>query len=156
MLCQNCGKHTATYHFTQNINGETTETHLCAHCAAQKAPDTGVSDLFDSLFFGTSLPRRAAVCESCGMTLSELSRTGKAGCAACYKTFAAELRPTLRRLYGTAVHTGKAPADASEDLRRKRRLSEAKRELSAAIDAQEFERAAALRDEIRSLSADEL
>lgn len=156
MLCQNCGKHTATYHFTQNINGETTEAHLCAHCAAQKAPSTGVSDLFDSLLFGTKAPRRTAVCEACGMTLSELSRSGKSGCAACYSAFAAELRPTLRRLYGTAVHTGKAPADASEDLRRKRRLSEAKRELAAAIDAQEFERAAALRDEIRSLSADEL
>ena len=153
MLCENCGKNTATYHFTQNINGHETAHHLCAQCAA-KAGSSDLSDLFGSFFFGAPSLRRAAVCESCGMTYAELSRSGKVGCAACYTAFAGELRPTLQRLYGNARHTGKVPADASQDLRRRRRLSEAKRELSEAIAAQEFERAAALRDKIRALDAE--
>ena len=36
MLCQNCGKNQATTHVKKTINGETTELHLCAACAAKQ------------------------------------------------------------------------------------------------------------------------
>ena len=36
MLCQNCGKNQATTHVKKTINGETSELHLCAACAAKQ------------------------------------------------------------------------------------------------------------------------
>lgn len=153
MLCQKCGKRYATHHLTKTVNGITAESHLCSVCAAAESGD-GLADLFGSLFFGMPAQSRTGTCPLCGMTAAELARTGKPGCAKCYETFSAQLRPVLSRLYGTATHTGKVPAGASEAVRRSRRLAQAKKELEAAIAGEEFERAAALRDEIRSLSAE--
>lgn len=33
MLCQNCHKESATFHYRETINGETQAWHLCASCA---------------------------------------------------------------------------------------------------------------------------
>ena len=33
MKCQNCGRNEATYYYKSSINGRVTETHLCADCA---------------------------------------------------------------------------------------------------------------------------
>ena len=158
MLCENCGKRPASYHFTSNINGKVTEKHLCMQCAAAEkygAAENAFNDLLGGFFFGGRPASGRGVCPECGMTVGELSRTGKVGCAACYRAFADELAPMLRRLYGGAHHTGKIPATAAEDVRRKARLADAKKELSAAIEAQEFEQAARLRDEIRALEAEQ-
>ena len=36
MLCQACGKKTATTHVKTIVNGKLTEYHLCPDCAKQK------------------------------------------------------------------------------------------------------------------------
>lgn len=158
MLCEKCGKAAATCHYTTNVNGKVTEKHLCAQCAKAEQFSTAqdaFADLLGNFFYGSSLPRVRSVCPLCGTSFGEIARSGKVGCAECYKTFASELAPTLRRLYGDARHTGKIPSTAAADVRRKHRLADAKAELAAAIDAQEFEKAAALRDEIRELESRE-
>ncbi len=158
MLCEKCGKRTANYHYTSNINGKVTEKHLCAQCAAAEKGAQAVgsfADLLGNFFFGNALaqPERVTVCPDCGMTLAEVSRTGLMGCPGCYKAFSASLAPMLRRMHGDASHIGRIPANAAEEVRVRRRLAEAKEELSAAVAAEEYEKAAALRDEIRALQA---
>ena len=35
MKCQNCGKNEATFYYKSNINGRVMESHLCPQCARQ-------------------------------------------------------------------------------------------------------------------------
>jgi len=159
MLCQNCNRNDATTHLKRIINGEAAEIHLCPSCARS----LGVSDGFPvflpafgmlgNLFSGSS--RRAASsairCETCGFTFDDIVRTGKPGCPGCYRTFGDKLAPTIRKIHGRATYTGKVPGGAGEETRRQHRLDVLRDELNKAIDEQNFELAAQLRDEIRSI-----
>lgn len=90
-------------------------------------------------------------CDMCGITLNELAREGKAGCPKCYETFSSELSDSLRRIHGNVAHTGRAPKLLKDRLNKNKRLRTLKNELQSAIESQEFEKAASIRDEIRSL-----
>ena len=69
--------------------------------------------------------------------------------------FGEKLKPSLQKIHGrAAVHMGKVPNGVSEETRREHRLSQLKEQLNAAIDEQNFEKAAQLRDELRRLSAE--
>ncbi|MDR1691788.1 MAG: UvrB/UvrC motif-containing protein [Oscillospiraceae bacterium] len=91
-------------------------------------------------------------CPACGITLGEISQTGRAGCPECYRHFSERLTPYIRRVHGPAAHTGRIPRSAGTQIAVKRRLSELREELDTAIGLQEFERCAALRDEIAALT----
>ena len=52
MLCQACGKKTATTHVKTIVNGKLTEYHLCPDCAKQK----GYNNLFFRLEHGFGQP----------------------------------------------------------------------------------------------------
>ena len=166
MLCQNCQHADATTHLKRITNGEYTEIHLCAECAAA----LGVTDVFPGFggVFGNLLGaafspadvkragNRALRCEICGFTFEDIARTGKPGCPNCYRVFGEKLRPSLQKLHGrSAVHTGRIPNAAGEETMREHNLSQLKAKLNKAIDEQNFEQAAQLRDEIRRLSAEE-
>ena len=165
MLCQNCQRADATTHLKRITNGEYTEIHLCSECASA----LGVTDVFPGFgqtfgsllgaFPATDMRRvgnRVLRCEVCGFTFDDIARTGRPGCPNCYRVFGEKLKPSLQKLHGrAAVHMGKVPNGASEETRREHRLSQLKAQLNAAIDEQNFEKAAQLRDELRRLSAEE-
>jgi protein arginine kinase activator len=48
-------------------------------------------------------------CEVCGTTLSSFKKTGKLGCAQCYKTFEPSLLPVLKGIHMNERHIGKHP-----------------------------------------------
>ena len=159
MKCEKCNEREATVLYKQTVNGATTVSHLCAACAAAAQSEAGFSahfpfggDLFGNLF-GISAPQKAPVGKhcACGALFSDVQRAGKVFCAKCYETFAEELEPTLRSLYGKARHTGRAPADRREARAKQDRLAALKAQLSAAIAEENFEQAAKLRDEIRQM-----
>ena len=165
MLCQNCQHADATTHLKRITNGEYTEIHLCSECAAALGvtdvfPGFGSAfgDLLGAAFPATDMKRvgnRVLRCEVCGFTFDDIARTGKPGCPNCYRVFGEKLKPSLQKLHGrAAVHMGKVPNGASEETRREHRLSQLKEQLNAAIDEQNFEKAAQLRDELRRLSAE--
>ena len=94
-------------------------------------------------------------CDGCGMTYGEIAKRGKVGCAKCYETFKDKLRPSLESIHGRTAHVGKAPkffeepsavspAEKAEDP-----VAKLKEELQQAIETQEFERAAQIRDELK-------
>ena len=161
MLCQNCNKNEATTHLKRIINGETAETHLCSHCAAAMGYGSmfsgmglSLGDLFSG-FFGdvpvSKLSNRVVRCEKCGCSFDDIAKNGKAGCADCYRTFFDKLRPSIQRIHGKTEHLGKIPMGVGEDVRNAHRLSGLKAELNKAIDEQNFEKAARIRDEIRAM-----
>ncbi len=157
MLCQQCGMHPATTHIRTSINGVQQEKMLCSHCAAKEELD-GLTSLFTGGLLGTLLKNDlsgttaagAVRCTRCGISFEEIARSGKAGCADCYRQFRDKLTPTVERLHGKADHVGKVPHSKAAKPE-KSRLEELKEQLAKAIEAQEFEQAAVLRDAIREL-----
>lgn len=159
MLCQKCNKREATTHLSENINGVKKERHLCSECAAEEGIDMsfptfdfgnfdfGFGSLLSS-FFGNEergLPNEKK-CPTCGRTLSEISRTGNVGCPDCYTTFEKELRPMLLKVHKGDNHKGSVPHSSPE---KKVSTDDLKEELKAAIEREDFEKAAVLRDKIR-------
>ena len=178
MLCQNCKKNEATTYYKENINGQTRELHLCPECAAKLtggAPDFGsffsepffghsfLNDPFFSQPFGSMLSSPFASttqaigggrrCPTCGMTESELRRSGRAGCGDCYKNFSDILLPYIKKLHGAAAHVGPAPK-AAENQTPADPVAGLKAKLSDAVQAENYEEAARLRDEIRRLEGE--
>lgn len=170
MECQECGKRPATLHFTQYVNGEKMEVRLCEVCSKEKSEkfmmnntsSFSIHQLLSGLlninpnFTPASNTYKQSLnesrCEQCGMNYAEFARVGKFGCSHCYSHFAPQLEPILKRLQGgNDEHKGKIPARIGGSLSVRRKISELRDGLKDSIEAEEFERAAALRDEIRRL-----
>jgi protein arginine kinase activator len=79
--------------------------------------------------------------------------TGRLGCSECYTTFRAQLRPLLRRIHGSTKHVGKAPVRDSARVALRREIQRLHEDMQAAIEHEEFETAAELRDRIRVIEA---
>ena len=92
-------------------------------------------------------------CPNCGMTESELRRTGRAGCPQCYNTFSDILTPYIRQVHGTDTHLGAKPK--TETQKEQDPVAEMKSKLEEAIKAENYEEAARLRDEIRRLEGEQ-
>lgn len=160
MLCDQCGDNEAIIHLTNIQNNQITTSHLCESCAAQNGVDPGVTmadqPLTDFLAqSGRSLAEGASApgpCAYCGMKLEEFKKKGRLGCSHCYVTFDTHLRNLLRRLHGGAQHTGKVylPPDPDESQRLER-LAGLRRKLDHAVESEDFEQAARIRDMIRGL-----
>lgn len=167
MLCQMCGQHPATTHIKTIVNGKLTQAHLCADCAKKQGYGNLFADWgsgFGSLlsgFMGSAAPARQVTrCPGCGASFEDITRSGKIGCAECYHTFRGQLLPIIQRIHGTAQHKGKVPGSSAlrvTDPNNKivaveeTPLEEKKGLLKQAIETQDFERAAVLRDEIKEL-----
>jgi|AGTN01.3.fsa_nt_gi Uncharacterized protein with conserved CXXC pairs len=156
MLCDECLKNPASVHMTTFVNGQVKTVHLCAQCAAKRKTHVVISgfsfnDLL-SAFYETEETQDAA-CDACGTTISSFQKTGRLGCAACYKAFEASLLPVLRSVHMNTAHTGKRPGDKVDiDLCREtsglEKKEQLKKALRMAISTENFEEAARLRDEI--------
>lgn len=162
MLCEECGKNTASIHVTTIVNGERQERNLCSECMSRyhkEMPDldfSGIGGLLSSLFSGTQAAQRETpqlTCPRCKLSYQQFEKTGMLGCADCYEHFHAQLDPILARIHGRTQHAGRVPKDASGAISARREMERLKQELVRAIAAEDFETAATLRDRIRTLSA---
>lgn len=162
MLCQNCHKEEAVVKFTQVINNQKKEINLCKNCAELKGfhnPLVNISKVFEGLLleiFGKALPEQTTTkdssvkCPQCGMTMADFKKRRLLGCDRCYDTFHEELKVMLRRIHGSNVHIGKHPLQV-RPRRRVCSLAKLQRELSLAIQREEYEKAAELRDLIKEI-----
>ena len=179
MLCDNCKERDAIINLTQVEHDSKVTLHLCEQCAQQKGVETGGAVLKSPLgnFLGAVVKGGSAGalvpaagdalrCPGCGSTLRDFRDSGRLGCDQCYASFDAHLRDLLRRLHGSSQHVGEryvAPgaggggaggggggADGSEGDPRGR-LLELKAQLRRAVEGENFELAAELRDRIRVL-----
>ena len=167
MLCQICGKNPAVLHFTQIVENKMSEYHLCELCAEEKGftePVKPLKEKFDvaAAFAGminsmtSSEEERvgSVQCPRCGLLYSAFKETGRLGCAECYQAFQFQLRPLLRRIHGDTRHRGKVPTRDGEGATRSRQIHRLHDELQRAIDREEFEHAAGIRDEIKRLESE--
>ncbi|NLN05107.1 MAG: hypothetical protein GX166_09880, partial [Clostridiaceae bacterium] len=103
-------------------------------------------------------------CPVCNSSINTINNTGKFGCSECYETFNKEVRALLRKIHGNCVHKGAAPyvvaannADKSfsEVSQRQMELIRLKQLMQEAVDSEEFEKAAELRDRIKAIEEGE-
>ena len=161
MLCSKCMQREANVFFSKITNGVKEEYKVCDVCAKELGliGSSGVMlnmNDFLSDFVGKGIALKPAgrtlVCPTCGCTLAEFSKTSKFGCAECYNTFKNHLVPLMKRLHGNAGHTGKFPEKAQTVNLKKKKIDELKTKMARAVETEDFESAARLRDEIKELS----
>lgn len=165
MLCQICGKNPATVHFTEIIDNKMSEIHVCERCAEEKGMHATakqhkfeIADLLAGMvdtMTQTDDERIGHVqCPRCGLLYSQFKETGRLGCAECYTAFQFQLRRLLRQIHGDTAHRGKRPAHAGDVSSRPRQLQRMHDDLRRAVEREDFEQAAQLRDDIRRLEAE--
>jgi protein arginine kinase activator len=159
MLCENCGAKDAKVHFTQIDKNEMHTFHLCEDCAAAKGMQPGLevgnfplTDFLAQMGRAGAESAASGPCAYCGLTLEEFKKTGRLGCSHCWVHFESHLGSLLRRLHGATQHVGKVylPPDPSR-AEQQERLAGLRRKLDRAVQSEDFERAAQLRDMIRTM-----
>lgn len=161
MQCDICHKNEATVHLTEIIDNQITELHLCEECARQKGSQMeqhfGLADLLAGLAdLGQQFeaPGKTEVkCSNCGLTYQDFRRIGRLGCSVCYETFRDSLGVLLKRIHGSTQHLGRAPTKVVTAVRKKTEIDTLRVKLARAIEMEEFEEAAKLRDTIRAQEA---
>jgi protein arginine kinase activator len=163
MLCDICGKNQATVHLTEIVDGQMAELHLCEDCAKEKSlqmeQQFGLADLLAGLAdFGKTVDSSEKIkltCSTCGLGYDNFRKLGRLGCAGCYVSFRKYLVSLLKNIHGSSQHIGKTPVKAGKIVKEKSQLQELKNKLQRAIQLEEFEEAASLRDRIRELEQKE-
>ena len=161
MLCERCHKRLATLRYSEVIDGKAIARSICQGSLneIQGNASTGFEmsgsaptprhDLFQRM--ATDRLARHIVCSSCGLELSDALQGGVLGCPVCYDSFTDHLPNVIQGYQPGLRHRGKIPTrDASREqlhmqLQTKRAL------LRSALKTENYEDAAKLRDEIKSL-----
>jgi protein arginine kinase activator len=160
MICSQCQERDAVVHLTQIVDNSVTQVHLCEKCAAERGIETVSTAPMHPLgeFLQAAqqqalqMPGDAARCAYCGTSIRDFRSSGRLGCARCYGAFEHSLRDLLRRVHGSASHVGRGYTVADEPAAaRGATLTDLRTRLADAIRDEQFELAAALRDQIRSL-----
>jgi protein arginine kinase activator len=160
MQCEVCKANEATVHLTQIINGKMQKVDLCEGCAKAKgvSDPTGFSlaDLLLGLGAADNIKSNVLeeiACTECGFTQPDFKKTGRLGCPHCYETFSEGLTTILKDMHKGIAHKGKIPARQAKALQYRNRLNDLRTELQQAVDSEQYEKAAALRDEINQLES---
>jgi protein arginine kinase activator len=90
-------------------------------------------------------------CPICGITFHEFRHHGRLGCPHDYVCFGEQLEPLIANIHGETTHVGKRPQCAARGMDKQTRLIRLRRDLREAVQAEDYERASLLRDEIREL-----
>ena len=161
MLCSICKEKTATVHLTQIVGDKMQKMDLCEDCAKAKGINDptgfGLADLDLMLGLGASQQIEQAAggvevkCPRCGFTQADFKKSGRLGCPECYQTFAEGLGGLLKTMHKGTRHTGKAPEALRQSRDLSDRLKTLQNKLARAIKDENFEQAAALRDEIKAM-----
>ncbi|PKN01603.1 MAG: hypothetical protein CVU77_03600 [Elusimicrobia bacterium HGW-Elusimicrobia-1] len=143
MLCQKCQKNEATVFIDAVVNGARWKYHVCARCASREVI--------------VSSPARPApargVCHRCGTSRKRIASTSRFGCATCYELFGAEILDSPDQ----AGHEHLSSKDAgqpelSESADAAAVVKKLREKLSRAVRREDYEEAAAIRDEIKKRS----
>ena len=164
MQCQQCEK-PATFHITELTEEEHQEIHLCEDHARHylmqsdgepSSESPSMTDAWsDQLKVNQTAEDLARLdqqsCPVCGITFYEFRNQGRLGCPHDYECFEPELEPLIVSIHGAIEHTGKRPVPRENTAGNPTDLIRMRREMQQAIDAENYERASKLRDEIRRL-----
>ena len=135
------------------------EFHVCEECARKhlyepalaeakgegaQAAASGSSESLEAL--------GARECPHCGLKFKDFRASGRLGCAQDYEVFREELAPLLENIHGESQHVGKSPRRrAAASPQRTAESVNLRKQLQQAVQREDYEEAAKLRDQIRKL-----
>lgn len=173
MLCDKCKKREATIYYTEVFNGEKKEQHLCQECASEYTnynirfalsnKEASLGGLLSSILsnYNSNQPVKEEskaemiTCSHCGMTYESFLQGGKFGCAFCYQCFGKQIEKSFRQIHGATSHVGKRPIGfvsiTDKIISEMTEIERLTIKLQDAVEKEEFEEAAKIRDYIREL-----
>jgi protein arginine kinase activator len=158
MLCDVCKCSDATVFLTQIREGKMQKVNLCDACSKEKGVEdpTGfaLADLLLGIGAAEEIEKGAPAsqkCPMCGFTQADFKKTGRLGCSVCYVTFAEGLGSLLKAMHKGTEHVGKLPQRAHLEVERDDRIRALNEDLQKAVAEENYENAAALRDQIKQL-----
>jgi protein arginine kinase activator len=158
MLCETCKERDAVVHHIQVIATGVQHVHLCEKCAAAKGVETTITmhqhplgEMLQAVQQQTSSTTAdAASCTFCGYTPRDFRTSGRLGCAHCYDALEHSLRELLRSLHGNSKHVGQRYTAPQVQMESKvDSIHDLEDRLRRAVESEQFELAAELRDRIR-------
>ena len=162
MICQICGKHSASMLVRQIIDEQTKELHICRACAKKHHLYSGNRDMhlslkaiFDGLSPYTDGTKkdtegvRPVVCPDCGTPLSHVKEKKILGCPRCFFYFRDTVLKLMQEASGEVFYAGKLPPQPEIFLGAEVSLQRLEEELQKAVENEEYELAAYLRDKIK-------
>ena len=152
-MCDSCDTRTAQVTFQVAFGGKKIIRNYCPQCAAKlrRGDAMGIQMAVINALPPEQVESTLA-CPKCGTTMDRVQKTGRMGCAACYRAFGSLTEELFKKLNGTerqlAENVMETPVLSEEQLR----LRTLREELAQAVSVENYERAAMLRDEINGLS----
>jgi protein arginine kinase activator len=163
MKCEICGLKDAVIHIRQIQKDLVHELHICEECAQEKGlmreedSELPIANLLSGLLEGKDLTGAGEVkeaCPKCGMKASEFRKQGKLGCPECFHAFEKDVRAIVSQMAARPRHTGKTPHAASGEQAAAVKSDGLREELREAVEREEYELAARLRDRLREMDPD--
>jgi len=160
MICQKCNNNVATIKITQVVKNERFDFFLCTDCVKDLGMDDPFSDISGEIsraIFSIIQEQLEGIeqipdmsCDYCNLNLKEFAEKGLLGCPECYRSFDQYLKVLLRRYHGTNTHKiiSKRKKTKSSDYKK---INVLESRLQVALENEDFENAAILRDEIKEL-----
>jgi len=159
MQCCVCKEKPATVHLTQIVGDKMQKLDLCEECAKAKGVNDPTSFAMADLMLGLGASQELestaggleVKCSRCGFSQADFKKSGRLGCPECYRTFAEGLAGLLKTMHKGTRHVGKAPEALRQTRENVDRLKTLQKKLAKAIEDENYEAAASLRDEIKLL-----
>jgi protein arginine kinase activator len=158
-----CNKSIATVKLTRITKGQVEELSLCQSCASEISPYqkklAGAQANLDSILAGLLASekekKRASdvdiTCRGCGLPFGTYRESLFLGCAECYDSFGEHLLADLRKFHGSTSHRGKIPKRFQSKIIIRQDIQQLRKQMDEAIEKENFELAAELRDKIKAL-----
>ncbi len=159
MDCDACHSAEAKVFLTQIVGGKMQKVNLCPSCAKEKGVNDPTGFQLTDLLLGLGATQDVEggslvlKCPVCGFTATDLKKTGRMGCSNCYEVFAGPLGAMLKGMHKGTSHVGKVPLRYRKERENADMLKKLQDSLDKAVEGEEYERAATLRDQIRQLEA---
>ena len=138
MKCEHCGRNEATFFYKSSVNGRVTQVHLCQDCARRMGYTDSLRrsmqpmSLFGDGFFGSPF------------SLLEPFMDG-------FETRMLTEFPEPRAPRQQEEKSGLVDKAQQDALRSERRRNALQEQLKSAVESENYEEAARLRDELRAL-----
>ena len=159
MKCDLCNNPAVVHEVTVK-GGVKKEVHLCEGHAREAGinvpgPPPPLNQLLTQFVIsksGTKVKAVRKACRTCRLSFARFRQTGVVGCPDCYEVFERYLTPVIERAQnGASHHVGKTPKRAGVSIDRQLQIQHLLKELNDAVSAEQYERAATLRDRLESL-----
>lgn len=173
MKCDICKVREAVF-FVQEVNKDTSiELHYCEECAlkkgllinknsSQNTIKTVMAKIADNFEKNNNSVR---LCRFCGTTESSVIKTGKVGCSYCYNVFANLIRKDSmdnKKIRVNGNGNTATPLDSNIDIQDIKdtvltgKIEILQKRLEEAVNTENYEEAAVLRDKINELKKNNL